>query len=342
MKKFLVLFVCFLSIFSIPLFAETIYWEETFDYNTGEWSLEQNWTIADGKLELYWYPTVSPYDLSAISPLISLPFNVGDLVVTQYVNVFSIVNEVAEIIINHDGIQQVLWSYEMINGNWGSEGGTDIIFPLTDFAGEDIQVEFRSHGNSTYNINWWSIFNVAVTALFDNDMVALGVEGPTNLQPGTSGSWTASVRNGGLLEQTEYTVELCKYGGDVVSSIQVYEPLQPGETADFDFDWMPVDQENTGIYCTVQLAADEYNDNNISDCSYLRVAEPQNYEVLVWDNDNESDYYHPETGAYLGTEMGIKEALDKNGISYTSTTYLPEDLTTYDAIFIALGIYCVG
>ena len=116
----------------------------------------------------------------------------------------------------------------------------------------------------------------------------------------------------------------------------------PGDTADFDFEWTPMDLENTGVYCSVQLADDDFNDNNISNCSYLRVAEPQDYEILVWDNDNESDYYHPETGAYLGTEMGIKEALDKNGISYTSTAYLPDDLSIYDVIFVALGIYCVG
>ena len=154
MKKSILL-LSIISVFLLLSFtavkAETIFWEETFDYDNGDWTLENNWAISSGKLQLYWSPTITNYDLEAVSPVLNLPENVGNLIVKQHINVYSIVDEVAEICIIHNENYIILWSYEMINGNWGSESGTDISFSLMDYAGEDIQIKFRSFGTPKHN-----------------------------------------------------------------------------------------------------------------------------------------------------------------------------------------------
>lgn len=64
--------------------------------------------------------------------------------------------------------------------------------------------------------------------------------------------------------------------------------------------------------------------------------------VLIWDNDNNSHYSDPETGALVSSEYGLQQALTANNINYTTVTYLPGDLSDYDIVFVELGIYCVG
>lgn len=65
-------------------------------------------------------------------------------------------------------------------------------------------------------------------------------------------------------------------------------------------------------------------------------------QILVWDYDNGSTYPDPETGNQVGCEYGIKQALDANGMSYTSTYFLPTDISGYDIVFAVLGLYCVS
>ena len=331
------LFICFNS-----ANAQTVFWEETFDSNPGTWSLDQNWAISNGMLWLYWSPTITNYDLSAISPVISLPENVGDFVVDQHINVYSPVNEIMEISIISGEDNYVLWSYEITNGNWGAETGSDLNLSLVDYAGQDIQIKLRSYGASTYNFNWWNIFDVSITALFDNDMTAMNVTGPTFIENNQPGTWTVTVKNSGLLPQDNYTVKLFKHGGWEIGSVQATTLLETYETISFDFNWTPTDIENTGLFGLVLLDGDEFEDNNSSRYNYLRVHSGVPITTLILDTDNNSHYSHPDTGASLDCEESIKEALDINGIPYDYVTNLPDDLSAYDIVFVELGLYCVG
>lgn len=65
-------------------------------------------------------------------------------------------------------------------------------------------------------------------------------------------------------------------------------------------------------------------------------------QVLIWDNDNNSDFLDPEGTGYVGCEFKIQQALTTNGITYTTVSTLPGDLSSYDVVFVTLGIYCVG
>ena len=64
--------------------------------------------------------------------------------------------------------------------------------------------------------------------------------------------------------------------------------------------------------------------------------------VLIWDNDNNSDFLDPEGAGNVGCEYGLQHALTANGITFTTVITLPTDLSSYDVVFVTLGIYCVG
>ena len=65
-------------------------------------------------------------------------------------------------------------------------------------------------------------------------------------------------------------------------------------------------------------------------------------QVLIWDNDNNSDFIDPEGTAYVGCEYKIQQALTANGITFTTVSALPGVLSDYDVVFVTLGIYCLG
>jgi hypothetical protein len=65
-------------------------------------------------------------------------------------------------------------------------------------------------------------------------------------------------------------------------------------------------------------------------------------QVLIWDNDNNSDFLDPEGTGNVGCEFKIQQALTANGITFTTVSVLPGDLSGYDVVFVTLGIYCVG
>ena len=65
-------------------------------------------------------------------------------------------------------------------------------------------------------------------------------------------------------------------------------------------------------------------------------------QVLIWDNDNNSTFLDPEGTGDVGCEFKIQQALTANGISFTTVSALPGDLSGYDVVFATLGIYCLG
>ena len=76
--------------------------------------------------------------------------------------------------------------------------------------------------------------------------------------------------------------------------------------------------------------------------SFNLLAEAQTPNVLIWDHDNDSHYTDPDDGQLRGSEYGLQQALSANNVTYTTLSFLPSDLSNYDIVFVALGIYCVG
>ena len=157
---------------AIPLAAGGGY-HEPFDVNwtTTGWTTEgtpNNWNWSAGYAVLNWSPSVPNYDMSLISPNIVLPtdpLDIYDLTVSMYLNNYSSNDgEVFEIWLIHDGGETLLWSYDDPTTDWGVTGGTDWVYTDTgQYAGQTVQLKFRSHGGTTFNFNYWYVYDV----LFD-------------------------------------------------------------------------------------------------------------------------------------------------------------------------------
>ena len=173
--------VLFISLFWLPLSAQTPWWNDDLSSNIG-WYMEENWTISSGKLEFNWSPHIQNFDCSAVSPTITLHEHVQDLIVNQYLDVYAAGNEIAEIYLVVEGYEHLLWEFALTGTNWGEENGTDIFFDISEYGGQDVQIKFRTFGEDSWNWNWWEIFNLTITAYFENDLCLNSIEGPGNIE----------------------------------------------------------------------------------------------------------------------------------------------------------------
>ena len=337
-----IVLILLLLMLAVIGYSQSVFWEETFTPQPTDWTLEDNWAFIDGTLQLSWNPTATDYDLSAISPIISLPDNVGEVIITQFLDEYSASNEIISIGVVVDGNASELWQYELTNGDWGSQGGSNIALSLEEYAGQDIQLKFRSYGASTWNFESWRIYNVKITALLNNDLAIDSITGSTFIEENYEGQWSVVVKNSGLNIQDNYVVKLFKYGDEEIASIAATSEIQSGETAIFYFNWTPTEIENTFLYGKVILDGDEFSSNNISNYHYLRIHSGEQLNVLILDSDNNSHYVSPESGQSVGCEYGIKKSLGVNGITYSTVMELPEDLSPYDIVFIELGLWCLS
>jgi hypothetical protein len=334
--------ILIMSLFCSLLFSQSIFWEEDFTSLPSGWTIESNWAFSGGALVFSWTPTVQNYDLSAISPTITLPVNVGDLIVSQYVENYSAVDEMVEIGIIHDGFTTVLWDYQITNGNWGSTGGEELVLSLNEFASEEVQLSFRSYGTNTYNINFWYIYEAAISSLYNNDLTAVEVIGPVIAELNQPDIWKVAVKNCGLQSQDSYVVKLFDEDGSEIGMIEVFAPIAPLQTVEHSFQWTPAELGETHLYGEVIFSNDEMLNNNITPMLPVSIFPEGERQYLVWDNDNSSHYTDPNTGAIKNSEEGILDALTANGINYQLVTELPAVLRNYDVVFICLGLYCVG
>jgi len=146
-------------------------WHEPFgsDWATTGWTTlgsPNNWLWSAGYAYLYWSPTVLDYDMSLISPVISLPddpLDIYDLTISMYIDDYSAdTGEVMEIWVIHDTGEYMIFEWDLDeNDDWGISGGTDWVYEdMSQYAGQTIQYKFRSHGGSTYNFNYWYIYDI--------------------------------------------------------------------------------------------------------------------------------------------------------------------------------------
>ena len=337
MKKQCIILVILFFFIAMPLCAQSIIWEEGFETNPGTWTLESNWSIQGGALQLYWSPAVAPYDLCATSPFINLPLNVGNLLVSQFIDEYLVnTGEVANIELIHPGGTAILWNFDLVGTNWGYSGGKDISFSLYPYAGQQVQIRFRSYGGSTYNFNYWYIYNVAINASLDHDLAATNISGNNLLNVGQQGLWNVTVKNTGLNTESNYEVNLMREPGIALGTSIASTSLAPNQERVFSFNWTPDISEVVNLYGEVHLTGDEFIDNNCTNPFLVNIYPDDPINVLVWDNDNASDIDG------IGTEVFLEDALTANNVTHDTYTYLPADLSSFDAIFVALGIYCVG
>jgi len=343
MKKILFLLLLVLLL-KLPISAQTPFWTEDFTIGQG-WTLEDNWAIGGGQLQFNWNPHITNFDVSAISPVITLHESIGELIVTQYLDVFATTsNEMAEISIIHETGEDILWSYALSNGNWGTAGGDNIEFPVSDYAEQEVQFKFRTFGADTYNWNWWDIFEVRLTAYMDNDLSVAQISGTLQVNILETGTWEVEVKNTGFLPQSDFTVKLFDHKtGELIGSIDDFEQLEPQETKSYSFEWSSSAAYNTAFYGVVVLEGDEFEGSNVSKSFFVRVNPDIEFAILVWDNDNDiQTVICPEKGDEIQPSTGLTRAIEDAGYEYDYYNYLPNDLNNYEIIFCTMGCFCLN
>ncbi len=263
MKKCLLkaMFVAMIMVISAFAWGQSIFYEEPFDTNEG-WTLESNWSITGGALTLGWSPSITNYDLSATSPDIIVPATAGDMVVSMYLNDFSTQGnppETFEIIVVAGGVNNILWSYSSV-GDWGVTGGQDLTLPLASYAGQTIQLKFRSHGATTFNYNYWYIYDIKAYASLNTDLAATTLTGVSTPSINSQYPYVVSVRNTGLTTVSNYTVKLMQTG-DVELGSATGTSIAPQEIIEYTIPWTPTVLGDTQIWGKVIATGDE-NPNN--------------------------------------------------------------------------------
>ena len=342
MKKLLLFFI-FLT-FILPISAQTPYWTEDFSVGQG-WTVEDNWVISGGKLEFYWSPSITNFDASAISPVITLHESIGELIVNQYLDVFSTSSdEMAEISILYEGGEDILWSYALSGGNWGVMNGTDIEFSLEAYAGMDVQFKFRTYGTDTYNWNWWDVFQLTLTVYLDQDIAVTGIYGPTQVDLMETGTWYIEITNTGSQPVSDFNIKLYDYKtSELIGIFNDLDVLVPQGIKLYGFDWFSSAAYNTVFYGVVEYEADEFEGNNVSGSHFVRINPDIDFTILVWDNDNGIPTVTcPEQGDEIEPSLGLTRVLDAAEYEYDYYTYLPDDLNAYDIVFSTMGCFCVS
>lgn len=316
MKRHCFIFALLLMAISGGLWGQSTVWNEPFDSNNG-WTLGQNWTIDDGRLRLYYDPTITDYDISAISPIIQLPANASQLTVNQFFSDYSIDSgEILEIILVSNNQDHILWTWNTdSNNSWPDENNNpaDISFSILPYAGQSVQIKLRSHGGSTWNINNWDIYNIKILASYQNDLATLNLSGNTIITEDLSSTFNLQVFNAGLISQSNYSVELYNANNQLLSSAPGIT-VAAGDTVIVPISWTPPSPGQAILFAKIVLASDELLTNNISDSLTITILQTGTVSVYAGD-PNSIDY----TNA-IPLNFYFKNSLSQ-------TLYYPDELT---------------
>jgi len=343
MKRFYFI-VLMVLLFKLPVDAQTTYWSDDFFTNQG-WTSDGNWSIDEGMMVFNWSPEVQNFDFSSISPVIHLIDNSYELIVNQYLEVFQTnSDEMAEISIIYGEQEDILWSYALSNGNWGVTSGDELAIQISEYEGMDVQFKFRTYGSSTFNWNWWNIFEMKLNANLNTDLAVADISGPVQVDLQVPGTWDVQVKNPGTQPVSDFTVKLFDYKtGDLIGSFDDTEQIQSQETKSYSFSWSSNAAYNTAFYGVVTFEGDEFTGNNISKSHFVRINPDIDFSILVWDNDNEIETVtDPEQGDEVLPSTVLKRALDLAGYDYYFCKALPDNLNDYDIVFATMGCYCVS
>jgi len=249
---------------------------------------------------------------------------------------------IAEIAILVGTDKYVLWNHELGNGDWGWVMGSDLALDVSDYAGMDIRILLHSFGDPQYTLYNWNIYKIAFYTTFNNDLAITEISGPKNLDIGQTGTWDITVTNLGTLSQDFYELSFIDYKSNFPPyTIFVSEELEPGGSMEFQFLMTFPARMNTLVFADVNMPYDDFPDNNSSSKLFLRVEPELDYDVLIWDNDNDiATIWDPELGDLVGAEAGIVRALQDAGIDFILNNLLPGNLDDYEMIFCTMGTWC--
>jgi len=346
MKKLVYLSLLMLML-QVSSFSQTAIINENFMQPVNGWEMENNWSQQEGYLMLYYYPIVQNYDLSSRTPEFYVPTNGGNVVFNMFIDVFmsTVTDEKCEILaVRSNGDEDLIWSYNLSDGAWGSFSGDELSLSLNDYVGETIRLRLRSYGATTGAMWGWFLFNVNFTTWFDYELSAVNISGSSNLLIQEQGSWQVGVKNQGLMPESNFEVELyCYKTGQRIAEGTHSNSLSPGQTTNVTLQWASEQSINTVVYARIISENDQFLNNNKTSGHFVRVEPDMDYNILIWNNDNGiSTVVQPETGQLQRPGIGIQKAFQAAGINADYTTNLPANLENYNIVIATMGCYCLS
>lgn len=345
MTKKLTLLLLLALLLRLPGWAQTVVWDEPFDRVPDGWEFSGNWDVTDGALSMFYYPIVTNYDFQALSPEVEIPVNGADLTLMVFVDVYTtyVTNEVCEISVVGDGIDDILWSHELSSGLFGGYLGAPVSLNLDNYSGETVRLKLRSYGATSQALWGWFIYSLNMTSLFDHDLRVVEIAGPGNLDPNQTGTWTVVVENMGSQPQSGFEIKLYSVKeADEIANVWYDQTVLPGQSGMTQLQWFTDEVHNTTLNARIVASDDQFEGNNQSKPTFLRIEPDFSYTVLVWDNDNGiPNIVNNETGQEEDASTGIKNTLDLAGISYNLVQTLPSDLSFWDIVIVTMGCYCL-
>lgn len=324
-------------------YSQTTVWEEDFKIGQG-WFLEENWMLDGSSLQFNWSPQIVNFDEEALSPIVHLNENVEELIITQYLDVFSgQVGDTAQICIVINNEDFVVWNYGLNDGNWGNQTGSEISFSVAEFAGQDVRFKFRAFGNDSFNWNWWQVFEMKLTAHFEYDLAVVSIGGQHSADINESALWDVDIKNLGSNSISGFTVKIfCYNSGELIGSVVETGSVASQEIKSYLFEWSATHAYNTVFYGVIESESDEFDGNNGSESYFVRISPDVEYDILFWDYDNGiATVIDPDKGDLIRPAQGITRALNNAGLEYDEYTYLPPNLNDYDIVIGTMGCYCV-
>ncbi|MCF8367385.1 MAG: hypothetical protein K9H16_16470, partial [Bacteroidales bacterium] len=291
-------------------------------------------------------PIINDYDFSSFTPEFQIPVNGSEVVISTFLDVYlsNTTDEVCEISVVYGNQEDILWSHNLSDGPWGDFSGAELTLSLDQYIGEFVKLRFRSYGSSTSALWGWFLFNVNLTTYFDHELCAMDISGPTYLELNENGIWEVEVKNQGLNAENDFAVNLFSFKDDQHIASQTYNgSLSPGETGTVQITWSSNVASNTVLYAKIDAATDEFESNNKSKGSFLRVKPDLDYSVLFWDNDNGIEsVVSPETGLLQQSHVGLTKALQASGVNFVYEVALPNNLEEFDIVITTMGNYCLS
>ncbi len=151
---------------------------------------------------------------------------------------------------------------------------------------------------------------------YDNDLMAVSVDGTENPSVGDPYEYSVTVRNVGALAQDDYTVKLLLEDGTVIDEVDGVA-LELNEEQAYVLEWTPEETGDYNLRAEVVLANDENPDNNLSALFPVTVHPYGTIVISVGDGTNSS--YRVPLNFFYKTSL-------------TETMYYPEELQVTGAI----------
>lgn len=309
--------------------AEGVLMYETFNYATGAlppgWTVDgmgqTNWAVNNSNLAGGTAPelrfTYTPTFIG-LTRIISPPVNVesGQALkfnFRQFLSNYSTnQGEIAAIDVSYDGgtTWAPIWQQE-ITAN--IPAGIYELFINVPAGKTSMHLGFRFEGNS-FNINQWYFDNLTLEPVVDHDLVGVSITGNATPTAGSESIYTVTVRNGGNMAASAYTVKLMMQGGIELASVPG-TPLEFTQTGTFQIPWTPaVDAEGpTYLYGYVDYPADQVPGNNQT--SNLNVVVQAGGTVAVSIGTGDLNLYMPYNFLYHHSLSQTLYYPDEIGIS---------------------------